>query len=552
MRSSWILAAFLAVVTGGYLLGASGCQPQAQPPASPAENTASPADSASADGQQATAEQTAEKAADDLLANDKNGDGIPDEIPRLLDGWETPAAAFLLSGEAHGYLEPCGCSPRQSGGLSRRGDLFRQLTERGWSYTAFDLGGSLKRSRRQSKIKFEAMREALARLNYAAMAIGPEELALEVDYLFSLVPDATSPEAKVPYVTSNVAFYGTPDLGSPAPVRLMQVGAVKVGVTGVLGASYLEKIYPPQNPPPPGMLTVAAVDESITAALAKMEAESTEFRVLLSHASLEDSLAIAARFPQFQLILSAGGPEDPEDDAKFVGSTMVVTVGQKGKKVGVVGYYPGQTPAVKFERVELDMFRFKRSPAMEEVMAFYQERLANEGIVASMKPLAHSSGAMFVGAKSCGECHTKAFKKWSTTRHAKAYVSLEKGRENYVEGEWISRIHDPECLSCHVTGWEPQEVYPFESGFQNATDTPHLLGQQCENCHGPGSQHVEQEQLWKKERQRTDALLAQRQAMHLDKATVESKVCQRCHDYENSPKFEFSKYWKEVEHPWRD
>ena len=27
------------------------------------------------------------------------------------------------------------------------------------------------------------------------------------------------------------------------------------------------------------------------------------------------------------------------------------------------------------------------------------------------------------------------------------------------------RHFDPECLSCHVTGWNPQEYFPYKSGY---------------------------------------------------------------------------------------
>src|SRR5260221_4488988 len=58
----------------------------------------------------------------------------------LFEGWEKPAAAIVFSGEQHGYIEPCGCSLDQLGGLSRRADLLRQIAERGWPATAFDVG----------------------------------------------------------------------------------------------------------------------------------------------------------------------------------------------------------------------------------------------------------------------------------------------------------------------------------------------------------------------------------------------------------------------------
>ena len=41
----------------------------------------------------------------------------------LLDTLGKPAAVLVISGEQHGYMEPCGCSEEQEGGLIRRYDL---------------------------------------------------------------------------------------------------------------------------------------------------------------------------------------------------------------------------------------------------------------------------------------------------------------------------------------------------------------------------------------------------------------------------------------------
>jgi len=39
-------------------------------------------------------------------------------------------------------------------------------------------------------------------------------------------------------------------------------------------------------------------------------------------------------------------------------------------------------------------------------------------------------------------------------------------------------------------GWNPQEFFPYVSGFESLEATPHLAGNSCENCHGPGTAHV--------------------------------------------------------------
>ncbi len=67
--------------------------------------------------------------------------------------------------------------------------------------------------------------------------------------------------------------------------------------------------------------------------------------------------------------------------------------------------------------------------------------------------------------------------KWSTTKHAQAFDSLEKDHKP-------NTIYDAECITCHTTGFE------YNSGWHSEAETPYLAGNQCENCHGPGSKHV--------------------------------------------------------------
>lgn len=476
------------------------------------------------------------------------------QFPPMLNGWEKPSATLILSGEQHGYLEPCGCSETQSGGVSRRADLFKQLKDKQWPVTAIDLGGTLKRDRRQSKIKFETIRNSLHKMGYSLMGLGPEELVLGADYLLALMPNANDPKAELPFVSSNVVLFGSPDLGTPSHFRVLQVGDLKIAVTSVLGEKYRSEIFPEGAAAAnEGILDIKDPKEALAEVIPKMKEQSPDYLVLLSHAPVVETKEILKSFPDFQVAITAGGPEDPGDEPEMVGKTMMLRVGKKGKQVGVLGLYPeNKENPFKYELIELDMFRFEKTQAMEDFMRLYQEQLRDEEIAENMQPVSHPSGAEFVGAKTCGQCHTKAYEKLRHTRHSHAFESLVKGRKGTPKGEWVPRIHDPECLSCHVTGWNPQEVYPYKTGFVSSEKTPHLEGQTCENCHGPGSRHVKYEEIWKKDRKKTDELMTERKAMHLSVATAEQQVCTKCHDLENSPKFEFKKYWKEISHPYRD
>lgn len=502
-------------------------------------------------------------AAGDLSAGAQRGgaaEGPEISHPLLLDGWDPPAAAIVLSGQQRGYVEPCGCSETQSGGLGRRHDLFRQIEQRGWPVTALDLGGTVQRNREQNKYKFDMILDALAVMGYEAAALGPSELRFGVDYLLSKREfDPSNTEDPLSFVGANITLFGAPDLG-PRRWKLLKVGQATIGVTAVLGAGLRSTLIPQDARTE---LEIEDPNDALPPVIEELAAQQPDLMVLLAHADSDESRRLAVEFPEFDLVVSAGGPEDPDGKPERIGESVLVQVGRKGKYAGVVGLYPGnaETP-LRFELVNLDSQRFQNTPKMHELMQYYQNRLRASvaAVMADLPASVHPRGATFVGAEKCGECHKKAHAKWQTTKHSHAYHSLIEGREGQ-KGNWIPRNDDPECLACHVTGWDPQEVLRYDSGFQLkalAGESAHLYeklkGQQCENCHGPGSRHVEREETWARNREAIEhsEVVAARAEIKLTKKQAKQTLCHRCHDLDNSPNFNFEKYWEEVKHPWRD
>jgi hypothetical protein len=192
---------------------------------------------------------------------------------------------------------------------------------------------------------------------------------------------------------------------------------------------------------------------------------------------------------------------------------------------------------------------FEDAPEMRQVMKEYQDQLRDVGLggLGLLPPIPHGSGQKFVGTAKCAECHTSAFDVWSSTPHAVATDDIVKPPKERGD---IARHFDPECISCHVTGWNPQEYYPYESGYLTLEGSKHLHGSGCENCHGPGSEHVAAEVDGAQvSDQRRDEL---RQAMVLPLEKAREK-CMTCHDLDNSPDFHDEDafedvYWPEVEH----
>ena len=189
---------------------------------------------------------------------------------------------------------------------------------------------------------------------------------------------------------------------------------------------------------------------------------------------------------------------------------------------------------------------------MRQLMREYQEQLKDIGLEGlGLKPIRHSSGEKFVGTEACGKCHTTAYDIWQGTPHAEATDHIVSPP---AERGDVARHFDPECISCHVTGWNPQEYYPYVSGYLSLDTTAHLTGNGCENCHGPGASHAAAEAEGSTVSE--DVKLQLRESMKLPLSKARDK-CMECHDLDNSPDFHEEGafediYWPEVEHYGKD
>jgi Cytochrome c554 and c-prime len=121
-------------------------------------------------------------------------------------------------------------------------------------------------------------------------------------------------------------------------------------------------------------------------------------------------------------------------------------------------------------------------------------------------------GARYLGSETCGACHAAALAQWKTQKHAHAVKTLEDA----------GKLCDLGCIGCHTTGFDKP------GGFCSPQKVGALKEVGCENCHGPGSRHVQKG----------------------DKAAVVRSpgkdVCLSCHTKEHSDLFDFDVYLKRI------
>lgn len=120
----------------------------------------------------------------------------------------------------------------------------------------------------------------------------------------------------------------------------------------------------------------------------------------------------------------------------------------------------------------------------------------------------------YLGFRGCGACHAPQMASWQQSKHAKAYTTLEQGKQQY----------NPSCLPCHVTGVDPAQA-------ADALALPDdRRGVGCETCHGPGRRHSENPS-----------------ANHLARRP-EPKVCLTCHSAPHDNNFRYDDRIKLVGH----
>jgi len=129
----------------------------------------------------------------------------------------------------------------------------------------------------------------------------------------------------------------------------------------------------------------------------------------------------------------------------------------------------------------------------------------------------------YLGAGTCAVCHAGGsggdqHTSWSGTAHAHAIESLEA----------IGMNHNAYCLKCHTVGsYGLFADASLDNGGHDETAVERLEGVQCENCHGPASNH-------------TGGGEGQNVAV-----TISDTTCGQCHSDEHHPTWD---EWQESAH----
>lgn len=521
-----------------------------------------------------------------MVAPGDNVEPVTEMPANYFKGWGKPDLAIMITGQTFGYLQPCGCSSPQYGGLVRRYNVFQLLEKKGWSIAGIDLGEIYPNKALlidndgkpkvflpdQAKEKFKTTLRALELLNYQDFGLGVTEMKMPlINGLAELLalnirkPRALSLDLQDPNKVLEQMF----------AVRSFDVigGQAKVGVSSMVGPSVAKSLA--------GLPDIAFIDNAamIRALLPAVAKEKVDVAILLVHGSEDEAIRIAklcdaerqktAGLPNIDFIVHTSDMETPPSQLPEVPGTKtrLLFTGHKGIHAGILGLFrkPGGGFEPRYELLQLGpefdtpKNKINGHPVMD-LLQKYSQTVKDSDFLSAYRALRESHPtqrdegliagqieAKYVGTERCGSCHQTALKVWETTGHSHAFKTLENVKSPSL------RQFDPECVTCHTVGFKYRtgcyDPPPGSAPNQVAKHNEKLLNVGCESCHGPGSMHANNPN--------NKAYLPLINPIKLDKNPNSMLrldfFCQKCHDIENDVHWgktkPIEKSWEKIKHP---
>ncbi|MBN2456435.1 MAG: hypothetical protein JXB29_07885 [Sedimentisphaerales bacterium] len=417
--------------------------------------------------------------------------------------------AVFITGNELGALQPCGCSGGQLGGLDRRAAVFNAAAKS--RRLIIDTGSLVDGDSEQDLIKFNILLQAFGFLDYDLVNLTKEDVGITRN--LGLLNGADS-------LPAMISAYWPSDANLPAGfTRNFDVGAKKLSVTVTCldaKSGNLEKLK--------GLFVLPRTLPT--------------FNILIVNEFKQDVIDTIRQGGLVDCLVYPGDSDRPRLVSKPPERPVVVAGGKFGKYVARLKISPKSagpdTSGSLFDKGQgitesIDSYdvKFSAVPVAEELprddsliqlYRVYQQLIKEAGLLEKQPRFILPNELIYVGSNACKSCHEYEYSKWSTKIHAHAYATLER----------VGSQFDPECIVCHVVGAE------YESGFvSESKSSENLRNVGCENCHGPGSEHVKTAGSTKTSEPKAD--------------------CDLCHTPENSANYAGNErqYFEKIIH-WRE
>jgi len=404
--------------------------------------------------------------------------------------------SLIYSGNLDGELEPCGCSEAGNlGGLQRRATLLDRLRAENPRLAVISSGGLLHVEGAGDRLKSEYILSGFRQLEYDAVGMQWGDLAFGPEFILG---------AGLPWVASNWRD------DQMVKSRRISRGGVRIAFFSWLdpAASPLRQMQGEQR----------LVNDNVARlheALRRAKADGA--LTILATQLPEEQAARQLGLQDVDILIQRAAYEVYGKPHKL-GETLVLQPGSRGMRLGQLDLQVVDGRIIDWTHKILPMpDSIPDAPRMAGWYAAYNAAVKAAYLKrVELRKQQKSGQSPYVGEEVCQTCHQAEHKVWAASDHAMAYDDLEA----------VGKSFDPECIQCHVVGFDQP------GGFVDMRITGHLMGVQCESCHGAGRAHVE----------------AQGKAPLPNSDWDREKICAQCHTQPHSPGFVFDKYWPKIRH----
>ncbi|MHC4076473.1 MAG: multiheme c-type cytochrome [Planctomycetota bacterium] len=360
---------------------------------------------------------------------------------------DTDVITVFFTGNELGALKPCGCAGGQLGGLDRRAAVLN--TAEASKRLIFDTGGFVRDVSEQDLIKFNTIILSLELLGYDLVNL----IRMDIDVARSSAL-LESLESFFNVITSHKSA----DVNLPAcftkKFRLKKT-TIAVTVTALdtksEPAEKIKKLFMPE----PGISTV---------------------NILIVNHCDDDVIGIVKESGIVDCLICPADSDEPDQISASGQVPLIVSPGRLGKYIASLQIKPSKSdkkPTITFSSVAITEDLPLDSDQVQ-LYKTYQKLVADARLLEKWPRSRLPNHLEYIGSSACKPCHEFEYERWSTKAHAGAYATLQQ----------VGSQYDPECVICHVVGMN------YQGGFVSEQKTPHLENVGCENCHGPGSEHI--------------------------------------------------------------
>lgn len=422
--------------------------------------------------------------------------------------------SISFTGDINGRLEPCGCFSGQHGGMTRMNHVFDKMGFLGQKeQLRIDVGDSIKGQKDYDLIQFKYIMKAFNEYKYDAVNIGKREASLS---LIDLENCKTWGGDLI--VSANLVYKKS---GKPIfnPYKILEKGSKKIAIIGLVDPSGLRTVLD-EN------VAINEMDLALQNIIPNLRSQVDSI-VVVAFAKNEKLKELAKEFIEIKLILG-GDVAQPSQELEKVSDCAVLTTTNDSRAMG--WYYvtineKNKWVDEKFEMVFMSEM-FPESKSIISINEKYKEEIRNAILNIDKKNFDDENAVpgvkanmTYVGSESCATCHSDTYDKWSKTQHAHAFNSLKNKNADA----------DPNCIKCHTVGFEKP------GGYMRSYKDQKLINVGCENCHGPGSEHVKQRAFSENK-------------VYFKFRPIGESDCRSCHYGEFSRPFQFKEFWEKIKH----